>query len=71
MLFVVLFQYQNLKKIINFCINFIQFFTDDVLGQMEVWTLELIILLYLHRVSSAHPRAAARQASLQSLTTDP
>ncbi|KAK7047731.1 hypothetical protein SK128_005669, partial [Halocaridina rubra] len=43
----------------------------EVIGKVEVWTLELIIMLYLHRVTSAHPRAVARQASLQSLTTDP
>ncbi|XP_071525215.1 TBCC domain-containing protein 1-like isoform X4 [Panulirus ornatus] len=41
------------------------------MGGVEVWTMELIILLYLHRVTSAHPRAIARQASLQTLTTDP
>ncbi|XP_069995433.1 TBCC domain-containing protein 1-like [Penaeus vannamei] len=44
---------------------------DEVMGDVEVWTMELIIVLYLHRVTSAHPRAVARQASLQSLTTDP
>ncbi|XP_042219740.1 TBCC domain-containing protein 1-like isoform X1 [Homarus americanus] len=44
---------------------------DEVMGGVEVWTMELIILLYLHRVTSAHPRAIARQASLQTLTTDP
>ena len=38
---------------------------------MEVWTLELVVLLYLHRVSTTHPLVAARQASLQSLTNDP
>ncbi|XP_050728690.1 TBCC domain-containing protein 1-like isoform X4 [Eriocheir sinensis] len=44
---------------------------DQVMGSVEVWTLELIVLLYLHRVTSAHPRAVARQASLHTLTTDP
>lgn len=44
---------------------------DEMMGDVEVWTMELIIMLYLHRVTSAHPRAVARQASLQTLTTDP
>ncbi|XP_068247049.1 TBCC domain-containing protein 1-like isoform X2 [Palaemon carinicauda] len=44
---------------------------DEMMGDVEVWTMELIIMLYLHRVTSAHPRAIARQASLQTLTTDP
>ncbi|KAK8747953.1 hypothetical protein OTU49_016242 [Cherax quadricarinatus] len=44
---------------------------DEVMGCVEVWTMELIIVLYLHRVTSAHPRAIARQTSLHTLTTDP
>ncbi|KAG0718823.1 TBCC domain-containing protein 1 [Chionoecetes opilio] len=44
---------------------------DQVMGSVEVWTMELIVLLYLHRVTSAHPRVVARQASLHTLTTDP
>ncbi|KAK3886368.1 hypothetical protein Pcinc_009472 [Petrolisthes cinctipes] len=44
---------------------------DEVMGGVEVWTTELVMTLYLHRVTSAHPRAVARQASLHTLTTDP
>ncbi|CAL4096117.1 unnamed protein product, partial [Meganyctiphanes norvegica] len=44
---------------------------DELMGEVEVFTMELVILLYLHRVTHAHPRALARQASLNTLTTDP
>lgn len=44
---------------------------DELMGEVEVFTQELVILLYLHRVTHAHPRAQARQASLHTLTTDP
>ncbi|KAL7644257.1 UNVERIFIED_CONTAM: hypothetical protein RMT77_005084 [Armadillidium vulgare] len=44
---------------------------DDILGEIEVVTLELVLLLYLHRLNTTHPRAQACQASFQTLTTDP
>lgn len=39
--------------------------------ESEIWTLELITILYIQRVTSAHPRIVARQNSLQMLANDP
>ncbi|XP_018023028.1 TBCC domain-containing protein 1 [Hyalella azteca] len=44
---------------------------DTVTWDSVVWTLELITMLYIQRVTSAHPRVLARQTSLHLLTNDP
>ncbi|KAF2354647.1 Tubulin binding cofactor C-like domain [Trinorchestia longiramus] len=44
---------------------------DNLTYESVVWTLELIILLYIQRVISAHPRIVARQTSMHLLTNDP
>ncbi|XP_076044995.1 TBCC domain-containing protein 1-like isoform X2 [Oratosquilla oratoria] len=43
---------------------------DELMSEAQVSTLELVLLLYLHR-SNTYSRVVARQASLQSLTNDP